>query len=173
MNSGFSSWLNNVMLCSQSYSSCSLHLYLSVSVWPFVFVFTLSFFSPALISPSTHCCVRSLVDILRHQSSPVQQGERNNTTVLTTTTSDGRMSKNLYTPILQSKDNRSKWGKPHEKTNHINYTHWSGWKTSNDAVIIRWNVWIKPTCHVPKDLDGICQCVCSQFNLTISNTHHT
>ncbi|XP_029370650.1 protein shisa-7 [Echeneis naucrates] len=50
---------------------------------------------------------RSLVDILRHQSSPVQQGERNNTTVLTTTTSDGRMSKNLYTPILQSKDNRT------------------------------------------------------------------
>nr|XP_046272913.1 protein shisa-7-like isoform X2 [Scatophagus argus] len=51
---------------------------------------------------------RSLVDILRHQSSPVQQGERNNTTVLTTTTSDGRTSKNLYTPILQSKDNRKK-----------------------------------------------------------------
>ncbi|KAM8766685.1 protein shisa-6-like isoform 2-T2 [Acanthopagrus schlegelii] len=51
---------------------------------------------------------RSLVDILRHQSSPVQQGERNNTTVLTTTTSDGRTSKNLYTPILQSKDNRKR-----------------------------------------------------------------
>ncbi|KAM9340097.1 protein shisa-7 [Symphorus nematophorus] len=50
---------------------------------------------------------RSLVDILRHQSSPVQQGERNNTTVLTTTTSDGRTSKNLYTPILQSKENRT------------------------------------------------------------------
>ncbi|KAL7381237.1 hypothetical protein ABVT39_002586 [Epinephelus coioides] len=50
---------------------------------------------------------RSLVDILRHQSSPVQQGERNNTTVLTTTTSDGRTSKTLYTPILQSKDNRT------------------------------------------------------------------
>ncbi|XP_026156829.1 protein shisa-7 isoform X2 [Mastacembelus armatus] len=50
---------------------------------------------------------RSLVDILRHQSSPVQQGERNNSTMLTTTTSDGRTSKNLYTPILQSKDNRS------------------------------------------------------------------
>eukprot|EP00066_Takifugu_rubripes_P018243 XP_011607509.1 PREDICTED: protein shisa-6 homolog [Takifugu rubripes] len=48
---------------------------------------------------------RSLVDILRHQSSPVQQGERNNTTVLTT--SDGRMSKTLYTPVLQSKDNRT------------------------------------------------------------------
>ncbi|XP_022049566.2 protein shisa-7 isoform X1 [Acanthochromis polyacanthus] len=50
---------------------------------------------------------RSLVDILRHQSSPVQQGERNNTTVLTTTTSDGRTSKNVYTPILQIKDNRT------------------------------------------------------------------
>ncbi|XP_067376780.1 protein shisa-7 isoform X1 [Channa argus] len=50
---------------------------------------------------------RSLVDILRHQSSPVQQGERNNSAVLTTTTSDGRISKNLYTPILQSKDNRT------------------------------------------------------------------
>ncbi|KAM9838770.1 protein shisa-7-like [Aulostomus maculatus] len=50
---------------------------------------------------------RSLVDILRHQSSPVQPGERNNTTVLTTTTSDGRTSKNLYTPVLQSKDNRT------------------------------------------------------------------
>ncbi|XP_066531981.1 protein shisa-6 isoform X2 [Hoplias malabaricus] len=55
---------------------------------------------------------RALVDILRHQSSPIQQGERNNTTVLTTaTTSDvslGRQSKNLYTPILQSKDNRKR-----------------------------------------------------------------
>ncbi|XP_070778365.1 protein shisa-7 [Enoplosus armatus] len=50
---------------------------------------------------------RSLVDILRHQSSPVQPGERNNTTVLTSTTSDGRTSKGLYTPILQSKDNRT------------------------------------------------------------------
>ncbi|XP_030597722.1 protein shisa-7-like isoform X2 [Archocentrus centrarchus] len=51
---------------------------------------------------------RSLVDILRHQSSPVQQGERNNTTMLTTTTSDGRTSKSLYTPILQIKDNRKR-----------------------------------------------------------------
>ncbi|XP_074542696.1 protein shisa-7-like isoform X1 [Halichoeres trimaculatus] len=49
---------------------------------------------------------RSLVDILRHQSSPVQQGERNNSSMMTTT-SDGRTSKNLYTPILQSKDNRT------------------------------------------------------------------
>lgn len=54
---------------------------------------------------------RSLVDILRHQSSPVQQGERNNTAVLSTT-SDGRMSKALYTPVLQGKDNRSKWAQP-------------------------------------------------------------
>lgn len=62
-----------------------------------------------LIHSSLLCCVRSLVDILRHQSSPVQQGERNNVAVLTTTTSDGRTSKSLYTPILQIKDNRSKW----------------------------------------------------------------
>ncbi|XP_061764399.1 protein shisa-7-like isoform X1 [Nerophis ophidion] len=48
---------------------------------------------------------RSLVDILRHQSSPVQHGERNNSAMLTT--SDGRTSKNSYTPILQSKDNRT------------------------------------------------------------------
>ncbi|XP_020797417.1 protein shisa-7 [Boleophthalmus pectinirostris] len=50
---------------------------------------------------------RSLVDILRHQSSPVQQGERNNTTILGSTASDGRTSKNIYTPVLQSKDNRT------------------------------------------------------------------
>uniref|UniRef100_A0A1A8HFH3 Shisa homolog 7 n=1 Tax=Nothobranchius korthausae TaxID=1143690 RepID=A0A1A8HFH3_9TELE len=50
---------------------------------------------------------RSLVDILRHQSSPMQHGERNNATMLTTTTSDGRTSKSLYTPILQMKDNRT------------------------------------------------------------------
>ncbi|XP_034561517.1 protein shisa-7-like [Notolabrus celidotus] len=50
---------------------------------------------------------RSLVDILRHQSSPVQQGERNNSSMLASTTSDGR-SKNHYTPILQSKDNRKR-----------------------------------------------------------------
>ncbi|XP_005808242.1 protein shisa-7-like isoform X1 [Xiphophorus maculatus] len=50
---------------------------------------------------------RSLVDILRHQSSPVQQGDRNNAAVLTATTSDGRTSKNLYTPVLQLKDNRT------------------------------------------------------------------
>ncbi|XP_026886077.2 protein shisa-7 [Electrophorus electricus] len=52
---------------------------------------------------------RALVDILRHQSSPVQQGERNNSTVLTSTTGErtlAQQSKNLYMPILQSKDNR-------------------------------------------------------------------
>ncbi|XP_056335732.1 protein shisa-6 isoform X2 [Danio aesculapii] len=55
---------------------------------------------------------RALVDILRHQSSPVQQGERNNSTVLTTATSSegtlGRQAKNFYTPALQSKDNRKR-----------------------------------------------------------------
>ncbi|XP_056120147.1 protein shisa-6 isoform X2 [Rhinichthys klamathensis goyatoka] len=55
---------------------------------------------------------RALVDILRHQSSPVQQGERNNSTVLTTATSSegtlGRPLKNFYTPALQSKDNRKR-----------------------------------------------------------------
>lgn len=51
---------------------------------------------------------RSLVDILRHQSSPVQQGERNNTAILGSTASDGRTTKNMYTPVLQSKDNRKR-----------------------------------------------------------------
>ncbi|XP_077937471.1 protein shisa-7 isoform X2 [Gasterosteus aculeatus] len=46
---------------------------------------------------------RSLVDILRHQSSPVQQGERNNSALLT-----GTASKNHYPPALQSKDNRKR-----------------------------------------------------------------
>lgn len=61
------------------------------------------------------------MDILRHQSSPVQQGERNNTTVLTT--SDGRMSKTLYTPVLQSKDNRSKWPKPEDAITLLHIHH--------------------------------------------------
>ncbi|XP_076864159.1 protein shisa-7 isoform X2 [Brachyhypopomus gauderio] len=53
---------------------------------------------------------RALVDILRNQSSPVQQSERNNSTVLTTTGERAlaRQSKNLYIPILQSKDNRKR-----------------------------------------------------------------
>ncbi|XP_023830885.1 protein shisa-7-like isoform X2 [Salvelinus sp. IW2-2015] len=47
---------------------------------------------------------RALVDSLRSQASPVQMGERNNTTgdIL------GRPPKNLYTPVLQSKDNRKR-----------------------------------------------------------------
>ncbi|XP_068188601.1 protein shisa-7-like [Antennarius striatus] len=49
---------------------------------------------------------RSLVDILRHQSTPAQQ-DRNNASMLATTASDGRMSKNLYTPIGGGKDNRT------------------------------------------------------------------
>ncbi|KAL7875253.1 hypothetical protein SRHO_G00062230, partial [Serrasalmus rhombeus] len=52
--------------------------------------------------------------MLRHQSSPVQQGERNNSVVLGTGGGGGggggegtlgRPPKNLY-PTLQSKDNR-------------------------------------------------------------------
>ncbi|KAI5621629.1 protein shisa-7 isoform X2 [Silurus asotus] len=50
---------------------------------------------------------RSLVDILRHQSSPVQQSERNNSTT-TNKGNQGRQSKNHYTPVLQSKDNRKR-----------------------------------------------------------------
>ncbi|KAL6100210.1 shisa7 [Pungitius sinensis] len=50
---------------------------------------------------------RSLVDILRHQSSPAQQCERNNSALLTGTAADGRTSKNHYPPALQSKDNRT------------------------------------------------------------------
>uniref|UniRef100_A0A8C6PET7 Shisa family member 7 n=1 Tax=Nothobranchius furzeri TaxID=105023 RepID=A0A8C6PET7_NOTFU len=61
---------------------------------------------------------RSLVDILRHQSSPMQHGERNNATMLTTTTSDGRTSKSLYTPILQMKENRSKHNNSHPSFSH-------------------------------------------------------
>ncbi|XP_072528068.1 protein shisa-7 isoform X2 [Salminus brasiliensis] len=56
---------------------------------------------------------RALVDMLRHQSSPVQQGERNNSVALGTEREGGgggqgtlgRPPKNLY-PTLQSKDNR-------------------------------------------------------------------
>ncbi|XP_062848602.1 protein shisa-7 [Trichomycterus rosablanca] len=51
---------------------------------------------------------RALVDMLRHQSNPVQQGERNNSVALGTGGGEGtlgRPSKNLY-PTLQSKDNR-------------------------------------------------------------------
>ncbi|XP_055732152.1 protein shisa-7-like isoform X2 [Salvelinus fontinalis] len=54
---------------------------------------------------------RALVDILRSQASPVQQGERNDSSVLTNATVGdglGRPPKNLYTPVLQSKDNRKR-----------------------------------------------------------------
>ncbi|XP_029587482.1 protein shisa-7 isoform X2 [Salmo trutta] len=54
---------------------------------------------------------RALVDILRSQASPVQQGERNDSSVPTNTTVGdglGRPPKNLYTPVLQSKDNRKR-----------------------------------------------------------------
>lgn len=71
--------------------------------------------SPPPFPRLTSLSCRSLVDILRHQSSPVQQGERNNAALLTTT-SDGRMSKGLYTPILQSKDNRSKSAQQQQET---------------------------------------------------------
>ncbi|CAL8292764.1 unnamed protein product [Merluccius merluccius] len=48
---------------------------------------------------------RALVDILRHQSSPLQQGQRGGSTLLATTPT-GRPGKALYTPVLQGKDNR-------------------------------------------------------------------
>ncbi|XP_042151573.1 protein shisa-7 [Oncorhynchus tshawytscha] len=54
---------------------------------------------------------RALVDILRSQASPVQQGERNDSSVLTNATVGdglGRPPKSLYTPVLQSKDNRKR-----------------------------------------------------------------
>ncbi|XP_029927333.1 protein shisa-6 [Myripristis murdjan] len=52
---------------------------------------------------------RALVDMLRHQSSPVQQDERNNSVALAVTDGQGtlgRAPKNLYAPGLPSKDNR-------------------------------------------------------------------
>ncbi|XP_064204099.1 protein shisa-7-like isoform X2 [Anguilla rostrata] len=54
---------------------------------------------------------RALVDILRHQSSPVQPEERNNSTAVTTGGTEGTTDqhpKNLYAPVGQSKDNRKK-----------------------------------------------------------------
>lgn len=47
--------------------------------------------------------------MLRHQSSPVQQDERNNSVALTVGDGQGtlgRAQKNLYAPGLPSKDNR-------------------------------------------------------------------
>ncbi|XP_014855189.1 PREDICTED: protein shisa-7-like [Poecilia mexicana] len=52
---------------------------------------------------------RALVDMLRHQSSPVQQDERNNSVALTVADGQGtlgRAPKNLYAPGVPSKDNR-------------------------------------------------------------------
>uniref|UniRef100_G3P955 Shisa family member 7a n=1 Tax=Gasterosteus aculeatus TaxID=69293 RepID=G3P955_GASAC len=54
--------------------------------------------------------IRALVDMLRHQSSPVQQDERNNSVALAVGDPQGtlgRPPKNLYAPGLPSKDNRS------------------------------------------------------------------
>lgn len=47
--------------------------------------------------------------MLRHQSSPVQQDERNNSVALTVgdgTGTIGRAPKNLYAPGVPNKDNR-------------------------------------------------------------------
>lgn len=83
------------------------------------------------------------MDILRHQSSPVQQGERNNTTVLTTT-SDGRMSKALYTPILQSKDNRSKSAPPVGTRNLLHARLLPGYNSrengTESVTVVTWSV---------------------------------
>ncbi|XP_023685885.1 protein shisa-7 isoform X1 [Paramormyrops kingsleyae] len=76
---------------------------------------------------------RSLVDILRHQSSPVQQGERNNSVALGSGTNEGtlgRPSKNLYTPVSQSKDNRI-------GNLHHNFIHHSGSSPKHTATIER------------------------------------
>ncbi|XP_030641450.1 protein shisa-7 [Chanos chanos] len=75
---------------------------------------------------------RALVDMLRHQSSPVQQGERNNSVALATTTGEGtlgRPPKNLY-PTLQSKDNRL------GNLQH-NFIHTSGSSPKHTATIER------------------------------------
>ncbi|XP_039598193.1 protein shisa-7-like [Polypterus senegalus] len=65
---------------------------------------------------------RALVDILRHQSTPSEHGERNNSTVLGSSGQDTGSShppKNLYTPALPSKDNRI-------GNMHHNFIHLSG-----------------------------------------------
>lgn len=62
-----------------------------------------------LMPPHVYCIIRALVDMLRHQSSPVQQDERNNSVALTVGDGQGtlgRAPKNLYAPGLPSKDNR-------------------------------------------------------------------
>lgn len=61
--------------------------------------------------------LRALVDMLRHQSSPVQQDERNNSVALCGSGEGqgtlGRPPKNLYAPGLPSKDNRREWPGEH------------------------------------------------------------
>ncbi|XP_058874538.1 protein shisa-7-like [Acipenser ruthenus] len=79
-------------------------------------------FSSSLLSPLlSPLPLRALVDILRHQSASVQHGERNNSTVLGSNTDTGssRPPKNLYTPVLPSKDNRI-------GNLHHNFIHVSG-----------------------------------------------
>ncbi|XP_046704482.1 protein shisa-7 isoform X1 [Silurus meridionalis] len=78
---------------------------------------------------------RALVDMLRHQSSPVQQGERNNSVALGSGGGEGtlgRPPKNLY-PTLQSKDNRR------EKMGNLqhNFIHTSGSSPKHTATIER------------------------------------
>ncbi|KAI1885856.1 hypothetical protein AGOR_G00208080 [Albula goreensis] len=76
---------------------------------------------------------RALVDILRHQSSPVQQGERNNSVALGSGVNEGTLSrapKNLYTPGIQSKDNRI-------GNLHHNFIHLSGSSPKHTATIER------------------------------------
>ncbi|KAJ8334377.1 hypothetical protein SKAU_G00400160 [Synaphobranchus kaupii] len=54
---------------------------------------------------------RALVDVLRHQSSPVQPEDRNNSTAVGTGGTEGTADqhpKGLHTPVLQSKDNRKR-----------------------------------------------------------------
>lgn len=149
-------------------------LHIRVLLLPCVLFLTFLSFSlssplpPAVVPPSALCRVRSLVDILRHQSSPVQQGERNNTTGLTSTTSDGRTSKNLYTPILQSKDNRSKWRELRVKTAEFRDSLHTFVRVKKHKPMLSYsgemNVWTKPTCHVPGDMDGNYRCsVQSQY----------
>ncbi|XP_076826979.1 uncharacterized protein shisa7a isoform X2 [Brachyhypopomus gauderio] len=75
---------------------------------------------------------RALVDMLRHQSSPVQQGERNNSVAIGTGGGGegtlGRPPKNLY-PTLQSKDNR--------RNLQHNLIHTSGSSPKHTATIER------------------------------------
>eukprot|EP00066_Takifugu_rubripes_P014910 XP_011604176.1 PREDICTED: protein shisa-7-like [Takifugu rubripes] len=76
---------------------------------------------------------RALVDMLRHQSSPVQQDERNNSVALAVGDGQGtlgRAPKNLYAPGLPSKDNRL------GNLQH-NFIHSSGTSPKHTATIER------------------------------------